>query len=138
MSRWIRPIHKFGTKPARSKNFLINPVEWLPKKEVTHIPLKQRGSQIWEIFAQRAITINPKETETIELGLGVRMRRGSCQVSLRQEIQASGCVIQEGEIVTGNVADIVITILNDSDSVVTIIEGDPLCFVDHSVRIRHR
>ena len=92
MSRWIRPIHKFGTKPVRSKNFPINPVEWLPKKEVTHIPLKQPGSQVWEIFAQREITINPKETETLELGLGVRMRRGWCQVSLRQEIQASGCV----------------------------------------------
>jgi len=129
-------MHKFGTKPVRSKNFPINPVEWLPKKEVTHIPLKQPGSQVWEIFAQRAITINPKETETIELGLGVRMRRGSCQVSLRQEIQASGCVIQEGELFSRNVADIVITILNNSDSVVSILEGDPLGFVDHSVRIR--
>ena len=36
MSRYIRPIHKFITKPTRPKIFLINPVEWLPKKQGTH------------------------------------------------------------------------------------------------------
>jgi dUTPase len=133
MSRYVRPLHKFITKPVRPKNFLINPVTWLPKTGTTHIPLKQRGSQRWEIFAQRTITINPKETETLVTGLGVRMTRGWCGVTLRQEIQSSGCVVQGGGIVAENMEDIVVTILNDSDSIVTILEGDPLCFVHHTV-----
>ena len=85
MSRnWIRPIHKIGwTKPAHSKNFPINPVEWLPKNEVAHKPVKHPGCQVYEIFTQRTITIKPKETETLELGLGVRMRRGWCKVQLK-------------------------------------------------------
>jgi len=137
MSRnYLRPIHKFGTKPVRSKNFLVNPVEWLPKKELTHIPLRQYGSQRWEIFAQREITIEPKETETIESGLGVRMTRGWCGISLRQEILASGCALQGEGIVTGDIADIVVTISNDSDSVVTIIEGDLICIIYHTQRPR--
>ena len=135
MSRWIRPIHKFGTKPVRSKDFPINPVEWLPKKGATHIPVKQPGSQVWEIYAQRVITIKPKETETIMLGLGVRMRRGWCHLSLRQEIQASGCRLQD-DVVSKNAEDIVVTILNDSDSEVIVNEGDLLCFIRHTVRIR--
>ena len=134
MSRnWIRPMHKFGTKPVRSKNFPINPVEWLPKNEVAHKPVKHPGCQVYEIFTQRTITINPKETETIELGLGVRMRRGWCKVQLKQEIQ--NCGLQD-DVVSKNTEDIVITILNDSDSEVVINEGDSLCLVAHTVRSR--
>ena len=65
------------------------------------------------------------------------MRRGWCQVSLRQEILASGCVLQRGGGgVTENAAEIVITIINESDLVVTIIEGDPLCIVAQTSRSR--
>ena len=136
MSRnWIRPMHKFGTKPVRSKNFPINPVEWLPKNEVAHKPVKHPGCQVYEIFTQRTITINPKETETLELGLGVRMIRGWCKVQLKQEIQASACRLQD-DVVSKNTEDIVITILNDSDSEVVINEGDSLCLVAHTVRSR--
>ena len=136
MSRnWIRPRHKFGTKPVRSKNFPINPVEWLPKNEVTHKPVKHPGCQVYEIFTQRTITINPRETETLKLGLGVRMIRGWCKVQLKQEIQASACRLQD-DVVSKNTEDIVITILNDSESEVVINEGDSLCFVAHTVRNR--
>ena len=136
MSRnWIRPMHKFGTKPVRSKNFPINPVEWLPKNEVAHKPVKHPGCQVYEIFTQRTITIKPKETETIKLGLGVRMRRGWCKVQLKQEIQESACGLQD-DVVSKNTEDIVITILNDSDSEVVINEGDSLCLVAHTSRSR--
>ena len=134
MSRnWIRPMHKFGTKPVRSKNFSINPVEWSPKNEVAHKPVKHPGCQVYEIFAQRAITIDPRETETLEIGLGVRMRRGWCKVQLKQEIQ--NCGLQD-DVVSKNTEDIVITILNDSDSEVVINEGDSLCLVAHTSRSR--
>ena len=131
---WSRPTHKMGwTKPTHSKNFPINPVEWLPKNEVAHKPVKHPGCQVYEIFTQRTITINPKETETIELGLGVRMLRGWCKVQLKQEIQ--NCGLQD-DVVSKNTEDIVITILNDSDSEVVINEGDSLCLVAHTSRSR--
>ena len=134
MSRyWIRPLHKFGTKPVYSKNFPINPVEWLPKNEVVHKPVKHPGCQVWEIFTQRTITIDPRETVTLELGLGVRMRRGWCKVQLKEEIQ--NCRLQD-DVVSKNITDIVITILNDSDSEVVVNEGDSLCFVAHTSRSR--
>ena len=134
--RFIGPLHKFITKPPRPKIFLINPVEWLPKKELTRVPVRQPGSQIWDIFAQRTITIEPRETVTLELGLGVRMRKGWCPVYLGQEIRARGCVIQGEGNVFKNTTEIVITILNESDSIVVINEGDPFCLVAHTQRIR--
>src|ERR1043165_361907 len=135
MSRiWRGPIHKFIWKPARPKIFLINPVAWLPKKDAAYIPVKQNGSQRWDIFAQREITIQPNETAALETGLGVRMLRGWCGVTLGQEILASGCVLQGEGVITENVGDIVITIVNDSASVVTITEGAPICIVYHTRR----
>ncbi len=134
MSRyWIRPMHKFGTKPPRSKNFPINPVEWLPNNEVAHKPVKHPGCQVWEIFTQRTITINLKDTLELELGLGVRMRRGWCKVQLKEEIQ--NCRLQD-DVFSKNTEDFVITILNDSDSEVVVNEVDALCYVAHTSRSR--
>ena len=134
--RWKGPIHKFIWKPARPKIFLFNPVEWLPKKDVPYIPVKQNGSQRWDIFAQREITIQPNETAEVETGLGVRMTKGWCGVTLGQEILARGSVLRGEGVVTENAADIVITIVNDSASVVTIAEGAPVCVVYHTQRVR--
>src|ERR1043165_2777505 len=135
MSRRYGPMHKFIWKPARPKIFLINPVEWLPKK-VSWPPVKQPGRASYEIFAQRDITIQPTETAAVETGLGVRMRKGWCGVTLGQEILASGCSLRGDGVVTENAADIVITIVKDSASVVTITEGTLLCIVYHTQRVR--
>ena len=135
--RWRGPIHNFIWKPPRPKVFLINPVEWLPKNDVAYIPVRRHGSQRWNIFAQREITIQPNETAALETGLGVRMRKGWCGVTLGQEILASGCSLQGDGVVTENAADgIVITIVNDSASVVTIPEGPLICIVYHTQRTR--
>jgi dUTPase len=136
MSRiWRGPIHKFIWKPPPQT--ITNPVEWLPKKDLQYIPVRQHGSQRWDIFAQREITIQPNETAAIETGLGVRMTRGWCGVTLEQKILASGCVLRGDGVVTENAADgIVITIVNDSASVVTIPEGAPVCIVYHTQRVR--
>ena len=136
MSRRYGPIHKFIWKPARPKIFLINPIEWLPRKEASWPPVKQPGRASYEIFAQREITIGPTETAAVETGLGVRMRKGWCGVTLGQEILASGCSLRGDGVVAENVADIVITIVNDSDSVVVIAAGDLLCIVYHTQRVR--
>src|SRR2546428_7256424 len=135
-SRNYGAIHKFIWKPARPKIFPINPVEWLPRKELSWPPVKQPGRVSYEIFAQREITIEPKREVTLEIGLGVRMIKGWCGVTLGEEILASGCVLQGEGVVTENAVDIVITIVNDSASVVTIPEGAPVCVVYHTQRVR--
>src|ERR1043165_4591649 len=136
-SRNYGPMHKFIWKPARPKIFLINSVEWLPRKELAYIPAKQPGRASYEIFAQREITIEPKREVTLETGLGVRMTKGWCGVTLGQEILASGCVLRgEGIVDEKYVEDIVITIVNDSASVVVIAAGDLLCIVYHTQRTR--
>src|ERR1043165_4706986 len=130
MSRRYGPMHKFIWKPASPEIFLIYPIEWLPRKEASWPPVKQPGRASYEIFAQREITIEPTETAVVETGLGVRMRKGWCGVTLGEEILASGCSLQGEGIVTENAADgIVITIVNNSASVVTIPEETPLSIV---------
>jgi len=62
--------------------------------------------------------------------------RGWCGVTLGQEILASGCILRGEGVITENVADIVIIIVNDSASVVTIAEGAPVCVVYHTQRVR--
>src|ERR1043165_2861064 len=137
MSRRYGPIHKFIWKPASPKIFLINPIEWLLKKEVSWPPVKQPGRVSYEIFAQREIAIEPKREVTLEIGLGVRMTKGWCGLTLGEEILASGCSLRgDGVVAEKYVEDIVITIVNDSASVVAIAAGDLLCIVYHTQRTR--
>lgn len=126
------PVHKFITKPE-SRNVRTQPesVYWMPK-EVTHKPMRQNGGLRWEIFAQQLITIQPGGIFMAVLGFGVRMTRGVCLVSLRQELKQKRCSLQDGTI-SEDVDDIIITIQNNSDSVVTINEGDSLCYVNYYV-----
>lgn len=134
MSRYGYPIHKFGTKPVKTRRTRTQPdsVTWFPKQDVTHIPQRQLGGLRWEIFTQEEITIQPGEIKMQRLGFGVKMTWGICLVSLRQNLKENGCTVQDG-VVSENVADIVINIRNNSDSPVTIIEGYSLCYINYSV-----
>lgn len=131
MSEYGMPIHKFITKRNSPRRARTQPksVVWLPK-EVTHKAIRQQGTQRWEIFAQRAITIQPRSSVSQELGFGVRITRGVCLISLRQAIKEKRCSLQDGTI-SEDVQDIVITIQNNSDSVVTLNEGDSLCYINY-------
>ena len=82
------------------------------------------------LFAQKEITIQPKETTTLVLELGVRMTKGMCLVSLRQQLKTRRLSLQDGTI-SEDVEDIIITIQNNSETLVTISEGDSLCFIDY-------
>jgi len=126
------PVHKFITKPER-RHVRTQPesVHWAPK-EVTHRPLRQNGGLRWEIFSQQLITIQPGGIFMAVLGFGVRMTRGICLVSLRQELKQKRCSLHDGT-VSEDVDDIIITIQNNSDSIITILEGDSLCYVNYYV-----
>ena len=124
------PVHKFIVK-HKNRNARTQPdsIYWTPKK-VTHEPIRRNGGLRWEIFTQKEITIKPKETTTLILGLGIRMTKGVCLVSLRQEIKMRRLSLQDGTI-SEDVEDIIITIQNNSEVQVTIREGDSLCFIDY-------
>lgn len=135
MSRYGMPIHKFITKrnpSSKIRTRFHNDIFWLPK-EVTHKAIRRIvNPPRWEIFAQRAIEIQPRSSVSLELGFGVRMTRGVCLVSLRQVIKEKGCSLQDGTI-SEDVEDIVITIQNNSESVVNIDKGDSLCYINYHV-----
>src|SRR6218665_2501889 len=138
MSRYDMPIHKFITKRnpstcSKIRTRFHNDIYWLPK-EVTHKAIRQiMNPPLWEIFSQHAaVEIQPRSSVSHELGFGVRMTRGVCLVSLRQVIKEKGCSLQDGTIFE-DVEDIVITIQNNSESVVSIGKGDFLCYINYHV-----
>ena len=101
------------------------------QKDVLHKPIRRKGGLRWEIFAQQQISIQPGKTFTAALGFGVGMTRGMCLISLRQELKLKRCSLQDGT-VPEDVADIIITIQNNSESVVIVNEGDSLCYIIYS------
>src|SRR6218665_2568080 len=135
MSRYGMPIHKFITKRnpySKIKTRVHNDIFWLPK-EVTHKATRTIvNPPRWEIFAQRAIEIQPRSSVSLELGFSVRMTRGVCLMSLRQVVKENWCSLQDGTI-SEDVEDIVITIQKNSDSVVNIDKGDSLCYINYHV-----
>jgi dUTPase len=114
------PVHKFITKHAAAQ------IQWLPKA-VSHAPTQLDGNR-WEMFAQTVVTITPRSSVTLVLGLGVSMARGMCFISLRQDLKEKRCSLQDGT-VCEDVDNVIITIQNNSDSPVRINEGDSLCYV---------
>jgi len=64
----------------------------------------------------------------LELGLGIRITRGMCLITLRQYIKDKRYSLQN-PIVAEDVDDIIIIIQNISDSDVTINRCDSLCYV---------
>jgi hypothetical protein len=97
-------------------------------KEVTYPPI--RHSPRWEMFAQQATTIEPGSSRTLVLAFRVSMTAGICLVSFRQDIKEKRRSLQYGT-VSEDVEDIIITIKNNSDWVVTINEGDSLCYINY-------
>ena len=130
-----RPLHKFGTKPTRQAEVRTQPlqVHWKITRGVTHNPVRLLGGVRWEIFAQNVITIQPKTTTTLTLGLGVEMSAGLCLISLKQSIKEQRCSLQNEVVSDDVVDDIIVTIQNNSDSVVTINAGDSLCRVNYLI-----
>jgi hypothetical protein len=115
-------IHKLIHKHEHSA------VKWLHHENYTHLAEQLHGK--WEIFAQKCFTIQPKSRLTLSLGIGVQLMRGVCSVSLRQALKEKRCSLQDG-FVAESVNDIIVTIHNNSDVAVNIVEGESLCFVAH-------
>jgi len=118
------PIHKFITKRRHEPPA----IRWRVR-ETTHMPAQIHSSK-WEIFAQRDIKIKPSSSVTLALAFGVQMTRGMCSISLRQRLKEMRCSLQDG-VVSENVEDILVTIQNNSDTIVTINEEDSICYINY-------
>src|SRR6218665_455335 len=123
-------IHKMGfSRPtsAVERREEIDPphVWWEPKKDITRLPYREMGGSRWEIFTQNAITIPSKSAVTLDLGLGVRMTKG-----LRRYIKDADCSLRDIT-VAEDTRDITIIIQNHSYLDVSLLERDPLCYVNH-------
>ena len=94
-------------------------VWWEPKKDIAHLP-----------YIQNAITITSTLSITLELGLGVRMTRVQCFVTLRRYTKDAECSLRDIT-VAEDTRDIKITIQNHSFLDVSLFEGEPLCYVNH-------
>src|SRR6218665_2413237 len=135
MSRYGMPIHKIITKrnpSSKIRTRFHNDIFWLPKEETQKVIRRIVNPPRWKFFAQGAIEIQPRSSVSLELGFGVRMSRAVCLVSLRQVTKEKGCSLQD-ETISENVEDIVITIQNNSESVVSIGKGDSLSCISYHV-----
>lgn len=126
MQRYGQPIHKFITKHQRRPPPAI---KWLQHENLSHPPNPLLGK--WEIFAQQALTIQPRVALAISLKLGMRLLRGVVVISLRQDLKSKRLSLQDG-FVAESVEDIIVTIQNNSDVPVNIAAGDSLCLVAHN------
>ena len=122
------PHHFLST---RGTGIVEPSINWLLRKDVPHKP-SQVNSRKCEIFAQLDIIIQPKSSLSVQLGLGVLIPRGRCLISLRQEIKARNVSLQD-DIISEDVVDIMITIQNNSETLVTIPKGSSLCYVNYQL-----
>lgn len=117
------PMHKFITKYQRREE---SPVVYRPHSDLQYPPIARNGR--WEIYAQASFTVQPRSSFTAILKFGVIIRRGMVFISLKQELKIKKCSLQDG-VVAESVDDIIVTIQNNSDVAVNIVEGESLCFV---------
>lgn len=119
------PVHKCMRKPARP----IPPVvRWRPQEGFSYPAI--RRNERWEIFSQKALTIPLKSAVTLSLRFGVQLIRGVCSVSLRRALREKRCS-SHNVLIAESVDDMIVTVRNNFDVVVSIAEEESLSFVSH-------
>ena len=78
-------VYKCMNKPT-PPHFQPLTVHWEPSMDVNYPPQK-KSPVTWEIYSQQQITIQPKETKTMQLSFGVFMSNGLVVTSLKQELK---------------------------------------------------
>lgn len=100
---------------------LFNKNTPLPKK--SHLP--DAGA---DLFLPEGFTINPLETLTIGLGLGVAIPEGFCGMIIpRSSIAEKGLIIQTAVIDTDYTGEIHLIITNCSNNIYTFEKGARVC-----------
>ena len=138
-------MHKFGSvrksrttlRTAASGNFASGNfasgrtplLRWIVPKNLDHRPVKI-SSKTWRVFCQESFVIAPKTTKTVKLPIGVELSDGVILTSLAQDLKVKRCSLQN-ELTLSSVNNVVVTIQNNSDREVSILEGTPMCLVSY-------
>ena len=136
-------MHKFGSvrnrttsrttlRTAASGNFASGRtplLRWIVPTNVNHRPVKV-SSRTWQVFCQESFVIAPKSTKTVQLPIGVELSDGVIMTSLPQDLKVKRCSLQN-ELTLSSVNNVVVTIQNNSDIEVSILEGTPMCLVSY-------
>ena len=136
-------MHKFGSvrnrttsrttlRTAASGNFASGRtplLRWIVPTNLDHRPVKI-SSKTWRVFCQESFVIAPKTTKTVKLPIGVELSDGVILTSLAQDLKVKRCSLQN-ELTLSSVNNVVVTIQNNSDIEVSILEGTPMCLVSY-------
>ena len=136
-------MHKFGSvrnrttsrttlRTAASGNFASGRtplLRWIVPTNLDHRPVKI-SSKTWRVFCQESFVIAPKTTKTVKLPIGVELSDGVILTSLAQDLKIKRCSLQN-ELTLSSVNNVVVTIQNNSDREVSILEGTPMCLVSY-------
>ena len=136
-------MHKFGSvrnrttsrttlRTAASGNFASGRtplLRWIVPTNLDHRPVKI-SSKTWRVFCQESFVIAPKTTKTVKLPIGVELSDGVILTSLSQDLKVKRCSLQN-ELTLSSVNNVVVTIQNNSDREVSILEGTPMCLVSY-------
>ena len=127
-------MHKFGSfrniRTAASGNFASGRtplLRWIVPTNLDHRPVKISG-KTWRVFCQESFVI--KTTKTVKLPIGVELSDGVILTSLAQDLKVKRCSLQN-ELTLSSVNNVVVTIQNNSDREVSILEGTPMCLVSY-------
>ena len=136
-------MHKFGSvrnrttsrttlRTAASGNFASGRtplLRWIVPTNLENRPVKI-SSKTWRVFCQESFVIAPKTTKTVKLPIGVELSDGVILTSLAQDLKVKRCSLQN-ELTLSSVNNVVVTIQNNSDIEVSILEGTPMCLVSY-------
>ena len=121
-----RPKHKFINKHVPAPPVQVS---WNLHDKQAYPPRQQTGGR-WEDFAQTLLSISPKSTYPLPLGIGVQLMQGVCWFSLRQKLNKRRCSLH-GSFVAESVKSIIVTMQNNSEVPMLIPAGDSLCYIVH-------
>ena len=121
-----RPIHKFINKHVPLPQAQV---EWKLHDKQVYPPRQHEGGR-WEVFAQTELSIPPKSTCFLSLGIGVELVQGVCSVSLRQKLKEHRCSLHDS-FIAESVDSIIVTIQNNADCEVKVPAGASLCYITH-------
>ena len=121
------PIHKFIHKCPRVPVRPPVAVVWHPYEDLQHPPVQLYQCK-WLVYAQEDTTVVRHCSNMLTLQIGVNLSMGIVLISLDHKLKASRCSLMD-ESIAAPAPNIVTTIQNNSDKIVTISKGDEICYL---------
>ena len=119
------PIHKFIRKRGRVPSKPPVAVIWHPHENLDYPPTQLEEFK-WQVYAQEDITITQHNSNMLSLEFGVDLSMGAVLISLDDKLKSARCSMMN-ESVVAPTNNIITTIQNNSDKIVTISKGDKIC-----------